>query len=494
MKTVTRVAALLTAIMLCFTTGCSQKATSSDSSEALPDSAQGSSVTENGSNEANQGDNGGQKGFVRQTPNLGGKTYKIAVWDTDKLENGSYNGFPNASKAYHSAIDKVKKELNCKFEFVVADSSQLTNNIITNVAAGASDYADIVFPVLWNTSPLIAYLTDLNSVKTIDLTADYWNQPMTDIGRVNGKAYFGSNSMCNVLSTETVCVYFNKKMISELGLTSPYELVENNQWTLSKFREYCLKATKDSDGKTGMTENDNWGVTCQDFPTGFTSYIAAANNAKFIKKDANGFFVYNMDSTNVVSSLRYTQDWITNDKSLYYSQDQEQNRKMFKTGKTLFYLNWLHESMKLDDMTDDYGVVPFPRGDAQKKYYSNIHWSTQVVAVPKTITGSRLEEVGAILQSMAYYSKDIETAKLNDVKNLHMRDEESGKMIDNYIKTAGVIDPALLAACPANIELQRATLQLSTHVSDVAVNIATAISEKKSQAEELLKQYNNVIK
>ncbi len=317
---------------------------------------------------------------------------------------------------------------------------------------------------------------------------------MTDIGRINGKAYFGSNSMCNVLSTETVCVYFNKKMISELGLTSPYELVNNNQWTVSKLREYCLKATKDSDGKTGMTENDNWGVTCQDFPTGFTSFIATANNAKFIKKDANGFFVYNMDSTNVINSLRYTQDWITNDKSLYYSQDQEQNRKMFKTGKCLFYLNWLHDSMNFDDMTDDYGVVPYPRGDAQKKYYSNIHWSTQVVAVPKTITGDRLNEVGAILQSMAYYSKDIETAKLNDVKNLHMRDEESGKMIDTYIKNAGVIDPALLAACPANIELQRATLGLTVHVSDVAVNVATAVSEKKSQAEELLKQYNNVIK
>jgi hypothetical protein len=83
------------------------------------------------------------------------------------------------------------------------------------------------------------------------------------------------------------------------------------------------------------------------------------------------------------------------------------------------------------NMTDDFGVLPFPKyDDTQKKYYClfNTAWGT-TYAIP--ITNTDTERTGYILDVMGYFSTDtINTAVIEkNVLTKATRDDESAEML-----------------------------------------------------------------
>jgi len=111
---------------------------------------------------------------------------------------------------------------------------------------------------------------------------------------------------------------------------------------------------------------------------------------------------------------------------------------IFEDNRALFYGEVLQCVIRLRNMVEDFGILPFPKWDAaQDRYYHHVVETACMVGVPISLTGDRLEMVGYILEAMcakskytlqpAYYEKALV------YKNV--RDTESEEMLNIILKS-----------------------------------------------------------
>jgi hypothetical protein len=70
------------------------------------------------------------------------------------------------------------------------------------------------------------------------MTKSYWDSNAAEQLKVGDKLYF-TNCDLNVQEVAFV-VYFNKALIEENSLTSPYEYMKNNQWTIDNWASLVM--------------------------------------------------------------------------------------------------------------------------------------------------------------------------------------------------------------------------------------------------------------
>jgi hypothetical protein len=82
-------------------------------------------------------------------------------------------------------------------------------------------------------------------------------------------------------------------------------------------------------------------------------------------------------------------------------------------------------------MTDKFGIVPMPKFDEkQQEYHTMLHDQFTVIAIPTTVQGDRLDEVGAVLEALSstayrivkpvYYEETLRTKIAQDPQSSEM--------------------------------------------------------------------------
>lgn len=414
---------------------------------------------------------------------LGGKTITIASWrDFNNKEDTS-----SVATERRKYFEQIEKELNCKIEWKVIDKETLTSQLITTALAN-DKFCDIAITVMWNTASILTNkaFTDLNSVSSINLNSDYYDQNANVLLDINGVQRATSCQLLCTPVSETAAVVFNKRILSECGLENPYTLYENNKWIVSKLREMAKKATKDLDGVSGMTINDQYGITTLD--TGaLAKDILAANNAYTITKTKGDNFTYNLQDEKVVNTLKYIQDWFCNDDSIFINSNQDTQHEQFSSGKSLFYIFQLSYLSKFKDMKDEYGIVPFPRGDEAENYNGLMNWNTSLMGIPSTVNAEELEDVGYVFEALAYYSRNDNENMTSELIGRYLRDDESVEML-NFISSNAVHSPDLIIATPRMDNIRTPLGQVTSGINDITVDIPKAIASNKNALRSALNQ------
>lgn len=224
--------------------------------------------------EVSSPDIGGDK-LDLSSADLGGKTITIATW----IDFNNSNDTSAVSAARRNYFAQIEKDLNCKLDWKIYDKETLTSQLITTALAN-DKFCDIAIPVMWNTASILTNkaFVDLNSIKSIKLTADYYDQNKNDLLDIGGVQRAASCGLLCTPVSETAAVVFNKRIISECKLEDPYKLHADGKWTVSKLREMAKKATVDLDGVSGMSLNDQYGITTLD-PIALVQDVLAANDA-----------------------------------------------------------------------------------------------------------------------------------------------------------------------------------------------------------------------
>lgn len=121
-------------------------------------------------------------------------------------------------------------------------------------------------------------------MENINLNQPWWDwQSHKDFSLLN-KLYYAAGDINIMDNNATWAVFFNKKLLQDLGLESPYSYVKNNDWTLDRYNEICVAAAKDLNGDGIMTPGDDrWGQV-SDYLNTFMFYIGTGERAS--KKDA----------------------------------------------------------------------------------------------------------------------------------------------------------------------------------------------------------------
>lgn len=395
----------------------------------------------------------------RNKVDLGGKEFTIVTFD-HKLFSWT-EGESDYGDAVLKRISDVEDELNCSLNFKIVDCETMLSELAAAQLAG-DKYADVITPIVWNTASYISggMLMDMNKIPNLDLSKSYWNKDDgTKFGQIGDKQYF---AVCPMVQAEEYAwtIAFNTRILSECGLESPYDLMKKNQWTLSKMREMAKAATKETNGITGMTADDQWGIAAVDKVGVLGLGILAAKGANFITKSSKGEMQYAMNTTKVKDAISYARDWLNNDNSVYSNEDV---KDVWTLGHALFYSYMFKDVTEYSkNMADDYGIVPFPRADEAEDYSMELEWNRAFLAVPEGLSEEDINDVGYLLDSLAYHSQKEYAAKWNEYKERYTCDEPSREVIDKIYSYTKYNYAQLL--CPSNGELKNATYNVYYNV------------------------------
>ena len=166
---------------------------------------------------------------------------------------------------------RVSEKFNIVFEFLRDNDDFGLNTARTAVLAGDSSldlllpHARFVFPYA-----LEGLLYDWNTdLPYIDLDKPWWNDDARAAFSLCNRlfAMVGDISYTNLGSTK--CMLFNKNILDQLGIESPYPMVVSGEWTMDKMAELTKSAASDLNGD-GMTSPTT--ATATSPPTGADRY------------------------------------------------------------------------------------------------------------------------------------------------------------------------------------------------------------------------------
>ena len=339
----------------------------------------------------------------------------------------------------------IEDKYNVKLNVVESD---VAGSVDKAVNAGDDSYDVVLGSIISSYSSAgKGYLLDLNDVPYIDLSNQWWNQSSVKGGSVAGKNYLAVSDI-DLLSYDGMAVMmFNKKLLSDLSLESPYELVKEGKWTIDSLGSMSREVSADLDGDSELGEKDRYGLTCNLYASDcflFGSDYSISSKNKDDIPEINDMPESFIDSfTKAIQMLNDDTITLFADKAKYKSQRQLLPLNSFKEGRVLFYFETTVFISQLRDMELDFGLLPLPKADEAQEMYANFIHQHCSSAVQIPVTNSRLEMTGKIVEDMAYQSNlYVKPAYYEStLRGKYIRDEESLDMLD-YIFENPVFDTA----------------------------------------------------
>ena len=249
--------------------------------------------------------------------------------------------------------------------------------------------------------------------------------------------YFAVSSF-DVSHFESVRTFlFNKRMLDEYGLESPYELVDSGKWTLEKFYQMAVSVGTDLDSDGKWTKDDQYGligysnVLCNTLMCGVGSILS-------IGKDNNDIPYFDLDQESYIDRLQTVSKLFEKKDGFVYTENKQD---IFRNGKALFLSCLLNEAAALRDMEDDFGILPAPKYNEAQENYINLGGSPFFMTVP--ITTPDKDRTGAVMEALAYDSMGLVDTAYYDIvlKGKASRDAESEKMLDLISSTLEYYHP-----------------------------------------------------
>lgn len=315
-----------------------------------------------------------------------------------------------------------------------SDQEAEATKIRTLIQAGDNTYDAFVHAQ--RADLFTAFLEDMfvnwYDVPYINPENPWWYTNVIRDSAYGGKLYAMTGDYNLTSFSMTECLLFNKTMCDELGLKYPYQLVFDGDWTHDKFIEYIKGATKDLNGD-GTIEytSDRYGFAgyvYEQVPSLFVGY-----GGDWVTKDDSNLPVLNIQSEHSYSVIDAMLDVFALDGAKYVKMEEGSNTAnlMFNEGRLLFkdaYFSHIPATRSLEDI--DIGFIPYPKlTKDQDVYYSRSANLSGLTYIP--VTNTNLEATGAVLETMAYFSRETVLDTYFDIilTIKSTRDTESEEMI-----------------------------------------------------------------
>lgn len=374
----------------------------------------------------------GEESYPFEVQDLDGYVFTVA--DNNMARWFPEEGSSEVANAVIERVNKVQDLFNCKIEVIPYNETEFAN------AHTAGDkYADIVVCETWSLGRHIGAgrIVDLAQLDGLHLDADYWNKySSNNILSFRGKIY-GASAPFATQTNEIFMMFFNKNIIEELGLESPYDLYAKNEWTLSKFAEYCKAAKKDLNGDGIFDTNDRYGFAPgHEYDGPVVLYLGAGMH--FYREMEDGSIKFEMNTpeafsvTNIIKNDCYNPGDTLFPKDYGVPVETADNNdfaEAFANGQSLFYCYSRGRGVAdtIYDMEDDFGIVPIPRGDDQDTYHCWVSHDAPSVSIPANNPDK--EKTALIMDALAYFSQEENELELEEFCNTRLRDEESREIL-----------------------------------------------------------------
>ena len=340
-------------------------------------------------------------------------------------------GEPLNDAAYERRM-KIEDAYNCKIIQSGIDIPQDALSKFQMTIQAQDDSYDIGIIRGLNFAKLLTggYLRELGDLQNINFDNPWWREKASEAYALGGKKYgiCGDVTTNEMLAVLIVC--FNKGIVSDYDLKSPYELVKAGDWTLDKAVGMAKTAAHDLDNDGIMTGSDFWGML---YSHDEISGLLNACGIRLAELDHDGIPQITFDLPENISKIQNIFNKI-------YDETYSGNTTVRVTGggnifgenRSLFSFTSTHVANGLRQMDVDLGIIPYPKYDiAQPEYLPTVVGSfLPVICIPST--NNDMENTGLFLEAFACEGKKsvIPVFYDNILKGKVTRDEESEDMID----------------------------------------------------------------
>lgn len=320
--------------------------------------------------------------------------------------------------------------------------------IYTDYMAGDSTY-DAAMIGTYDVATLAysGYIHDLYDIPNIDLTKSWWDQKANADLTIRGKMFYTTGDISVVDNMVTHALLFNKDMIASYGLESPYDLVDDDNWTMETFGALVKQVGQDLDNNGIYDKKDLYGLLTWNDP--MTAVLASSGEkiASINDKGELELTLYNERVINLYDTFEnivfdqahvfnYQYDNTTGKASP--SKVWNTNRDtIFNEGRALFYLNTVTTTERHRDSELNFGILPYPKLNRdQKEYGHNVSaYHCQFLCVPEN--AKDYARSGIVLESLAYQGKKLLTPAYYEqtLVGKTVRDEEGVEMLEIILST-----------------------------------------------------------
>lgn len=194
----------------------------------------------------------------------------------------------------------------------------------------------------------------------VDLSHSFYDQ-VRDL--IDATTYQGGNYMMPYTLEQSQTIFYNEKIFRDAGMDTPWELYQQDKWTLDKLTEYAIELTEV--GADGIPTRYGF---CMSRPFGIL-YTVGIPCGEFDTE--TGAVINNTKNPAFARAVKYASDWVTKYKCT--PPNMEETLGWLKTGKAamVFCQNWYNNENIVALAKDGVlGIVPMARDAQTDGYYA----------------------------------------------------------------------------------------------------------------------------
>jgi hypothetical protein len=261
----------------------------------------------------------------------------------------------------------------------------------------------------------------------------WWPDRLITEATINDKLYFCSGDIsANALYMMYVC-YVNNSIVEDRNLPNVFELVDNNQWTYTKFLEMCEGIYEDKNGNGLKDVGDQFGYMTGTIHMDPWFY---GSGALIVDKDTNGNLRMSptFGGEKVIKTLEMlnrmlhdTNDGIATGSTVYHQNQFNNGNLLFTTDRARIAIT------KLTSEDLDFSIVPFCKYDeAQESFVTVMGNPFTLYGIPINAVADDLPMLSAVIEVYASESYRKLTPALYEItlKTKYVQNEDSARMYD----------------------------------------------------------------
>lgn len=347
----------------------------------------------------------------------------------------------DSAEIIESAIYNRNLKVSERFNINISENLVTLNDVTKSIMAGDNAF-DIALLKGGDALNLATQksLYDLKTLEYINFDKPYWDQNAKTELTLANQLYIGIGDFMTTHIDETIVMYFNKSLINDFNLESPYDLVEQNKWTYDKLFEMGQTVIQDLNGDGKFDDNDRFAMLSWS-GVGYP-YLIMASGEQYLSKDNEDlpYISFNGERFAAVFEKVVTMMHSDSDTFLYdaglrsntkgLSSNHRVQEVMFPNNQALFWVECASWSKALRDMDADFGLIPAPKFDEnQDRYYNYCNQNFFAITIPVT---SDPERTSIIVEALNSESTKTVLAAYYEItlKTKYSRDEQSREMLD----------------------------------------------------------------
>lgn len=332
---------------------------------------------------------------------------------------------------------ETEQFLNIKFNFIIKDNEKDCQTKFTNSVIAGDNEFDLFAMKSYALGNILSkgVLMPWNDIKGLDYSNPWYIKDAMDTFTF-GNRIIGVFS--DALATNMTCCWsfvYNKRIAEEWKIGDLYQTVRDGDWTMDKVISLTKDVWKDLNGNGERDIDDMYGFYLDS--GGPLDAFMLSHDISSIKKDENDYPIIDFYSDRLVKSFEkcYSLLWENTGTFVRTDANYYDYVKDFSEGQGLFspmFINYLIGA-DMRSMTDEYGLLPYPKLDAEQAEYSTyVLPRCGAFFIPLTLTAEKQDMVGYVVEVMSAYSYKYLRPAIFEVSlsEKGIRDEESREMLN----------------------------------------------------------------